>query len=51
MHNVQNLELNRVEIHESVDAKTGGARAISQKKKKSYDLNPSDRFWQNHKGR
>ena len=49
--NIQNLTLNRVEIHETVDAKTAGARAVSQKKKRSYDLNPSDKFWQNHKGR
>ena len=48
---MQNLALNRVEITETVDAKTVGARAVSQKKKRSYDLNPLDKFWQNHKGR
>lgn len=49
-HDVLNLSLNRVEIHESVDAKTAGARTVSQKKKRSYDLNTSDKFWQVHKG-
>jgi hypothetical protein len=49
-HDVLNMSLNRVEIHESVDAKSVVGRAVSQKKKRSYDLNPTDKFWQCHKG-
>jgi len=47
----QNLSLNRVELYESADTKGTSSRAHAQKKKRSYDLNPQDRFWQNHKGR
>jgi len=49
-HDVLNMSLNRVEIHESVDAMPVVGRTTSQKKKRSYDLNPSDKFWQCHKG-
>lgn len=48
---VQNLSLNRVELYEAVDSKGASSRAHTQKKKRSYDLNPQDKFWQNHKGR
>jgi hypothetical protein len=48
-HDVLDLSLNRVEIHETVDAKSPG-RALSQKKKRSYDLNPTDKFWHSQKG-
>ena len=47
---LQNLSLNRVEIEEG-DVKTPTAGARPKKKKKSYDLNPTDTFWQSHKGR
>ena len=46
----QNLSLNRVEIEETSDmSPAGGARP--KKKKKSYDLNPTDKFWQSQKAR
>ena len=48
---MQNLSLNRVELYDSLDAKGASSRAHAQKKKRTYDLNPQDRFWQNHKGR
>ncbi|XP_033752731.1 sec1 family domain-containing protein 1-like [Pecten maximus] len=47
-HDVFNLQLNRVEVEETVEAKSPGGAAM--KKKKSYDLNPTDRFWQAQKG-
>ena len=46
---LQSLELNRVEIEESPDVKTPHG-AMRPKKKKSYDLNVSDRFWMAQKG-
>lgn len=51
VHDVFNLKSNRVEIQEATsapDLATGVHRP--KKNTKSYDLNPSDRFWQNHKG-
>ena len=41
--------MNRVEIEETADVRTphGAARP---KKKKSYDMNTTDRFWQSQKG-
>lgn len=51
VHDVFNLKSNRVEIQEtspsSEDGAVGGHRPP---KAKSYDLNPSDKFWQSHKG-
>lgn len=47
-HDVFNLQLNRVEVEETVEAKSPGGAPM--KKKKSYDLNPTDRFWQAQKG-
>lgn len=49
-HDVFDLQLNRVEIEESQEIKSPGGAMMSKKKKRSYDLNPSDRFWQAQKG-
>lgn len=39
---------NRVDIEETVESKTPAAGVV--KKKKTYDLQPFDRFWQAQKG-
>lgn len=49
-HDVLDLSLNRVEIHETVDGTKSAGRALSQKKKRAYDLSSTDKFWQAHKG-
>ena len=46
----QSLKLNRIELEESTDSHPHGGAARPKKKKKSYDLNSTDNFWQNHKG-
>lgn len=46
---IQDFRLNRVEIEESQEA--DGTGRVKPKKKKSYDLNTSDKFWQTQKGR
>lgn len=48
-HDVLDFKLNRVEIEEASEVRSpGGPRPA--KKKKSYDLNPTDHFWQSQKG-
>ncbi|XP_074640087.1 sec1 family domain-containing protein 1-like [Tubulanus polymorphus] len=47
-HDVLDLKLNRVEIEETSGVSAHGARPV--KKKKSYDLNTTDKFWQSHQG-
>lgn len=48
-HDVLDLKLNRVEIEEATEVRSPGGSRPS-KKKKSYDLNPTDHFWQSQKG-
>lgn len=51
VHDVFNLKSNRVEIQESAPSSDEGAVGGHRPPKaKSYDLNPSDKFWQSHKG-
>lgn len=47
-HDVLDLKLNRVEIEDVAEAKSGGLRP--SKKRKAYDLNHSDKFWISQKG-
>ena len=47
----QSLSLNRVEIEEVVDIRSSSGAVRPRPKTKSYDLNHSDSFWQQHKGR
>lgn len=49
-HDVFNLVLNRVEIEELVEVRGPAGNMMTKKKKKSYDLNPSDKFWEKEKG-
>lgn len=51
-HDVLDLNLNRVEIHDITtdESKDAADMRIRPKKKKSYDLNPHDKFWQSEKG-
>ncbi|KAK3594147.1 hypothetical protein CHS0354_040923 [Potamilus streckersoni] len=49
-HDVLNLKLNRVEIEELTEVKSPGGGSWPKKKKKTYDLNPTDTFWQAQKG-
>jgi len=51
VHDVFNLKSNRVEIQETAPAQEGATASHRPKKTtRTYDLNPSDRFWQSHKG-
>jgi hypothetical protein len=47
-HDVLSLKLNRVVIQESDDTASSSTR---NKKNKTYDLNSSDKFWQQQKGK
>ncbi|XP_045174268.1 sec1 family domain-containing protein 1-like [Mercenaria mercenaria] len=48
-HDVLDFKLNRVEIEEATEVRSpGGTRPA--KKKKSYDMHTTDRFWQLQKG-
>ena len=49
-HDVLDLKLNRVEIEESTEVRSPGGGTRPTKKKKSYDLNPTDTFWEMQKG-
>lgn len=48
-HDVLNLNVNRVVIEEGVE-KSSHVGAKPRKKTKSFDLNPLDKFWGQHKG-
>ncbi|GAB6021737.1 Sec1 domain containing protein 1 [Chamberlinius hualienensis] len=48
IHDVMEFNLNRVKMVEDGDKPASGAR--QKKKPKYYDLGPSDKFWQLHKG-
>lgn len=47
----KDLKLNRVEIDETVEASSPGGGARPKRRKKCYDLNHSDSFWLEQKGR
>ncbi|ELU01084.1 hypothetical protein CAPTEDRAFT_149404 [Capitella teleta] len=49
-HDVLQLKLNRVEIEEKVQVNAPGRAPVEKKKVRSYDLNPTDGFWEEHKG-
>ncbi|CAH1791865.1 unnamed protein product [Owenia fusiformis] len=49
-HDVLDLKLNRVEIEDAESAPVPGQARPPRKKKKSYDLDPHDKFWHTHKG-
>ncbi len=42
--------MNRVEIEEATEVRSPGGAMRPKKKKKSYELNPQDRFWYSQKG-
>ncbi|XP_054724938.1 sec1 family domain-containing protein 1-like [Uloborus diversus] len=48
-HDVLDLQLNRVTIEETTE-KTSHLGARPRKKTKTFDLNPSDKFWMQYKG-
>ena len=49
-HDVLDFKLNRVEIEETSEVRSPAGAVRETKKKRSYDLNPTDKFWQNQKG-
>ena len=49
-HDVLNLKLNRVEIEEISEVRSQAGSPRPLKKKKTYDLSMTDKFWHSHKG-
>jgi hypothetical protein len=51
VHDTLDLELNRVTIHDEPPADPSATAPKRRTKTKEYDLNVSDLFWLNNKGR
>jgi hypothetical protein len=49
-HDVLDLKLNQVRIDDSSDKSLIASSRPKKSNVKTYDLNPSDKFWQQHKG-